>query len=129
MLRQINIIGCYVKDPTASAEFYRGLGFVVQPGSDMTTEVRLGSTRVQFTDQRTAQDKSAAFQKEALGEPKGTGLYVNVEVTDIDALYERYVARGYEPSSQPKDWPWGHREFALRDPDGYKLVFYEPLKS
>lgn len=32
---------------------------------------------------------------------------------------------GMKPSSEPRDWPWGRREFVLRDPDGYKLVFFK----
>lgn len=27
----------------------------------------------------------------------------------------------------PRDWPWGNREFVLKDPDGYKLVFWHEL--
>jgi hypothetical protein len=29
-----------------------------------------------------------------------------------------------KPEDVPKDIPQGRREFMLRDPDGYKLVFF-----
>jgi hypothetical protein len=34
---------------------------------------------------------------------------------------------GITPSTEPKDWPWGQREFVVRDPDRYKPVFYLKL--
>jgi len=46
-------------------------------------------------------------------------------VDDADASYQEVVAKGIKPSSEPRDWPWGNREFVVRDPDGYKLVFFQ----
>ena len=36
---------------------------------------------------------------------------------------------GVESRTEPKTWPWGKREFVVKDPDGYKLVFYSPVKK
>jgi hypothetical protein len=34
-------------------------------------------------------------------------------------------AAGMKPEGQPEKRPGGGREFVLRDPDGYKLVFFK----
>ena len=87
----------------------------------------LGSMTLQLIDKETAKEQGEAFQKEAFGEPKGTGVYVNVEVEQIDEYYQSLLAKGLKPSTEPRDWPWGHREFVIRDPDRYKLVFYQKI--
>jgi uncharacterized glyoxalase superfamily protein PhnB len=44
-------------------------------------------------------------------------------VTDVDALYERALAAGYQPATVPRDAEWGERFFHLVDPDGHELSF------
>ncbi|MGH7241082.1 MAG: VOC family protein [Candidatus Saccharimonadales bacterium] len=114
---------CYVKDLAKTSEFYEKLGF--RPGKQeagrMTCYVNWFS--VDFV-QASTEDKSE-FQAEATAEPKGAGLFINISVDDVDEFYEGIVAKGFKPSSEPRDWPWGRREFVLRDPDGYKLVFFK----
>lgn len=77
-----------------------------------------------------AQDKEqkAAFKKEASAEHKGAGQFLYISVEDVDETYKELVDKGVTPSSEPRDWPWGNREFVVRDPDGYKIVFFKKLK-
>ena len=67
------------------------------------------------------------FQADAEAEPKGAGLYIAINVEDVDAYYQAALDAGLKPSSEPRDWPSGNsrREFVLCDPDGYKLVFFQ----
>jgi uncharacterized glyoxalase superfamily protein PhnB len=51
-----------------------------------------------------------------------------LSVDDVDSTYQELVDKGLTPSSQPREWPWGNREFVIRDPDGYKLVIFKKLK-
>jgi catechol 2,3-dioxygenase-like lactoylglutathione lyase family enzyme len=44
-------------------------------------------------------------------------------VVDVDALYERALAAGYQPTTAPRDAEWGERFFHLIDPDGHELSF------
>lgn len=46
--------------------------------------------------------------------------YWNVQ--GINELYQEFVARGAHVISAPTDKPWGLREFALRTPDGHRIV-------
>jgi catechol 2,3-dioxygenase-like lactoylglutathione lyase family enzyme len=48
-------------------------------------------------------------------------------VDDVDAMYRRAVAAGFDPATSPADAPWGERYFHIRDPDGHELSFARPL--
>ena len=49
-------------------------------------------------------------------------------VDDVDAMFERAVAAGFVPETEPADAPWGERYFHIRDPDGHELSFARPLQ-
>jgi len=46
---------------------------------------------------------------------------------DIDALARRIRERGGTLAEEPKDEPWGGRDFAVADPDGFKITFASGL--
>ncbi len=54
---------------------------------------------------------------------KGVGfrLYCTT-AQDVDHLAKGIEARGGVLDSQPKDQPWGTRDFSMTDPDGFKLT-------
>lgn len=52
-------------------------------------------------------------------------LYIVVGPS-IDDRYERYRARGAPIAASPVSRPWGEREFAIRDCNGYVLWFSTP---
>lgn len=55
-------------------------------------------------------------------------LRLRIVVDDPDALYEEYREKGvFHEGTQPRDTPWGTREFAIYDPDRNSLTFYRPL--
>lgn len=127
MLKAVNLIGLYVKDIDVSLSFYKELGFSVASNDGSVAEVKLGAMRIQFVAQETARDQDESFQKDAFGEPKGTGVYIHVEVDHIDDYYQQLTEANISPSTKPRDWPWGQREFVVRDPDRYKLVVYQKI--
>jgi catechol 2,3-dioxygenase-like lactoylglutathione lyase family enzyme len=116
----------YIKDTAKSAEFYEKLGFTIKQNDPDYLSIRLNWFWMDFHPQ-DKEDKPE-FQKEANLDNKGAGLFTYINVEDVDEFYKGVVEKGLEPSSEPKDWPWGNREFVLRDPDGYKLVFFQKLK-
>jgi catechol 2,3-dioxygenase-like lactoylglutathione lyase family enzyme len=117
---------CYVEDLNKTAVFYEALGFRFGKRTPNSLTVYLNWFWVEFCAQ-DLEDK-AEFQKEAHLDPRGAGMFVCVKVEDVDAFYEGVVAKGLQPSSEPRNWSWGRREFVLRDPDGYKLVFFQKSK-
>ena len=48
---------------------------------------------------------------------------VNVFVTDVDALYQELTSRGAQPLNEPRDYPYGMRDFDVHDLDGNHLCF------
>jgi predicted enzyme related to lactoylglutathione lyase len=56
---------------------------------------------------------------------QGACLYTYIKVDDVDDTYQGVLAAGMKPDGEPQKRPSGNREFILRDPDGYKLVFFQ----
>lgn len=121
--KSVSGLGFYVQDIAATAAFYEALGFRVGERRDDYLKVYLNWFWMQFNT--VSSEHKEDFLREAQAEPKGAGLYINVAVDDVDEFHQAAVAAGLKPSSEPRDWPWGNREFALRDPDGYKLIFFQ----
>ena len=125
-MKSVAGIVCYVKDIEKTAEFYTSLGFTKEKHELDHVSIRLNWFWIDFHPQ-DKEDKPE-FQKEATLANKGAGMFLYINVEDVDEFYEGVIAKGLKPSSTPRDWPWGNREFVLRDPDGYKLVFFKKNK-
>ncbi len=52
------------------------------------------------------------------------GAAARIEVSDVDALQEELLGRGY-PYCRPQvqDMPWGTRDMSVQDPFGNKVTF------
>jgi len=48
----------------------------------------------------------------------GTGMYLTIEVDNVDTLYEQLKKKGIEIKIEIRDEPWGDRPFAIADPNG-----------
>jgi catechol 2,3-dioxygenase-like lactoylglutathione lyase family enzyme len=60
--------------------------------------------------------------------PKATGC--RVQVRDIANLYTHCSALGIvHPNAPLGTKPWGSHEFAIVDPDGNLVTFYEPVSA
>ena len=84
----------------------------------------MGDFTLAFIDENKTEIKNESGMK-----PKGTGIYTYVEVDDVDQHYDFVKKNGVEPRTEPKTWPWGKREFVVKDLDGYKMVFYSSVKK
>ena len=51
----------------------------------------------------------------------GEGVYLTIEVEDVDALYEDIKSKGVEIKIEIRDEPWGDRHFAIQDPNGVNI--------
>ena len=59
--------------------------------------------------------------------PRSDAMYVGVEVSGVDAEYNRLTGLGVDVG-ELRDFPWGERKFFFRDPDGF-LWSYGEIKS
>lgn len=114
---------CYVKDLNKTAEFYEKLGFRAGKRSDERITFYVNWFSIDFV--AIDKEDKPKFTEDARSTNKGMGIYINVKVNDVDEFYKEVLDAKMKPSSEPRDWPWGNREFVLRDPDGYKLVFFQ----
>lgn len=122
-MKSVAGITCYVTDITKTVEFYEALGFQFKKREADHATAYLNWFWLDFL--AIDQEDKPEFQKEANLSNKGAGQFLYISVEDVDEFYKGVLAKGLKPSSEPKDWPWGNREFAMRDPDGYKLVFFK----
>ena len=120
MIKRFHSTLFYASDLDETARFYTQLGLEVERAED-GVRVKLGDFRLYFID-----EKKTLIQNESGLKPKGLGIYTYVEVDDVDEYFQSLKQSGITPRTEPKTWPWGKREFVVKDPDGYKLVFYSP---
>ena len=60
---------------------------------------------------------------------KGEGFRIYcTTVQDIDALAAQFKARGGQLLEEPKTQAWGTRDFAVADPDGFKITFSSDME-
>ncbi len=48
----------------------------------------------------------------------GKGMYLTIEVEDVDEMYRQVKEKGVEIEIEIRDEPWGDRHFAIKDPNG-----------
>jgi catechol 2,3-dioxygenase-like lactoylglutathione lyase family enzyme len=90
----------HVPDVAATAKFYRDvLGFAWDFGDETYAVVWRDNSAIHFV--RDA------------GSPKGVHLFQWVR--DIDSYHRELIRRGAEGVTEPKDQPYGIREFGVRD--------------
>jgi catechol 2,3-dioxygenase-like lactoylglutathione lyase family enzyme len=119
----ISGITTYVADLSKTADFYEALGF--RRGKEEDDRVTFYVNWFFVTFVASDQVDDAQLRKDARSKAKGAGLFINIKVDDIADFHESVVAAGMEPDGDPEVQPSGNREFVLRDPDGYKLAFFQ----
>ena len=113
----------WVQENQISTKFYKKLGFDVIRSDNDHSVVSLGCFKITLVNMR---DESK-FAKDSMSSEKGRGMYVYIRVDDVDIKYKELIGLGFNLDNEPKDWQWGNREFILKDPDGYKLCFWQPI--
>ena len=116
-----------VNDLQASVAWYRDvLGFTVAEEYQMDGKVmgvRLVAGSATFL---LGQDDFAKGRDRQ----KGVGFRLFCETAqDVDQLAAAIKARGGKLSQEPTDQPWGARDFAVVDPDGFNISIMTPMKG
>jgi len=115
----------WVQENKTSEKFYKKLGFDILQSGDEHSLVSLNGFSIDLVSMRD-EDK---FARDSMSADKGRGVYVYINVDDVDAKHKELLEAGFNPYTEPKDWPWGNRELILKDPDGYKLCFWRPRNA
>ncbi|NSL88797.1 glyoxalase [Chitinophaga sp. Mgbs1] len=61
---------------------------------------------------------------------QGKGMYLTIEVDDVDKLYAAIKKKKIPIKIALRDEPWGDRHFAIEDPNGVgiDIVKYSPVR-
>ena len=121
-INSISGITCYVKDLTKTAKFYKTIGF--RPGKQETDRLTFYVNWFFMTFIAQDREDDPQMNKDAKHSVKGAGLLTYIKVDNLDDYYKAVVSKRLKPDSEPQV-RHGRREFVLRDPDGYKLLFFE----
>lgn len=102
-----------------TVEFYRGvLGLPVTVEKDWFVEFRLtADSFVSVADSRRATVESSG----------GSGITLTLQVDDIHARHGRLVQAGID-AGEVRKHSWGAWSFFCRDPEGYRLEFWQPIE-
>ncbi len=116
-IESISAVTLTTCDVAASIRFYRSLGFDMLYGgpSEAMTSFQVGQGFLNL--QKTTQPDTRAEWGRIV-------LYVS----DVDAMFDRCVASGWQPTTTPTDAPWGERFFHITDPAGHELSFAKKIE-
>lgn len=114
----------WVQDCTLSTKFYKKLGFDVTSQTERDATVRLGNFEIMLVTMRDEDE----FTGDSLAAEKGKGVYMYLQTDDVDDLYVELKEAGVAAHTEPRDWPWGNREFVVKDPDSYKICFWQKTR-
>src|SRR5256885_8320009 len=102
MIEGISAVTLGTHEMPRSVGFYRALGFEVLHGGEESS----------FTSFRSGTSYLNLIVQPAERRWSWWGRVI-FYVTDVDALYERALAAGYQPATVPRDAEWGERFFHL----------------
>lgn len=118
MLGRISYITLWVAEYDACLAFYRDvLDLPLETADENFAQFATQGTRFYL---HRLQDKTPL---------RSRALEIHFEVSDVDAVYDKLLARGVRFEDRPANMPWGTRMAAFRDPEGNAIEIIGPLQS
>ncbi len=121
-----------VKNLEESIKFYKTAGFIVEYERPENKFSFISLGEIQFMLQEDS--GSEKWDLAPLSYPYGNGINFQLEVDNVDRIYNRLKESGYkiafdmeENWYRQEDKLLGNKEFLVQDPDGYLLRFSEDL--
>jgi catechol 2,3-dioxygenase-like lactoylglutathione lyase family enzyme len=124
-VNSISGLTCYVMDLERTADFYESIGFRRGKEESGRATFYVNWFFVTFISQDGGDDADLRKEADLRTKARGAGQFLYIKVDDIADFHKGAVAAGMKPAGEPKVAASGNREFVLRDPDGYKLVFFQ----
>jgi uncharacterized glyoxalase superfamily protein PhnB len=125
---ELNAIGIAVSDLRRSMAFYRLLGADLRDGSgDGHVEARMpNGTRLMLDTEEIIRTFLPEWTR-----ANGNQVSLAFECAspaEVDEVYERVVAAGFEGEKKPWDAFWGQRYALVGDPEGVRVNLYAALE-
>jgi uncharacterized glyoxalase superfamily protein PhnB len=122
-----------VRDVDKSVEFYEALGFDRRwewkgdDGKLAYAGVGIGGAVIALGKINEDDDSGGEYKdyRKWVSGPLGGGVIINVELRNVDGVYEKAKKTKATIESRIKNWPYG-RAFTVNDPDGYVVKFLRP---
>ena len=126
-MTDLNAIGIAAADMAESIRFYRllGLDFPETPGEGHVEATSASGVRLMLDSEETILSFLPEWQRET-----GNQISLAFECAspaEVDEIYARVVAAGFEGEKEPWDAYWGQRYALLGDPDGVRVNLYAAL--
>jgi|SRR5215217_1909559 len=123
----LNALGIVVSDMARSIRFYRLLGLDVPetPEEGHVDTFLPNGVRFMLDTEQTVRSFRPDWTRES-----GNQLAVALECDsagEVDELYARVAAAGFDAEKEPWDAFWGQRYAQLKDPDGVPVDLYAAL--
>ena len=124
---ELNGVGIVTSDMARSIRFYRLLGIDVPETPDEGHVDAFLANGVRFM--LDSEDVVRSFRPEWA---RATGNQIGIALEcerpgEVDELYARATAAGFQGEKEPWDAFWGQRYAQLRDPDGVPVDLYATL--
>jgi uncharacterized glyoxalase superfamily protein PhnB len=124
---ELNAIGIAVADLRRSMQFYRllGLDLPEDPAEGHVEATMANGTRLMFDTEEVIRSFLPDWTR-ANGNQASLAFECE-SVAEVDEVYARVVAAGFEGEKEPWDAFWGQRYALLGDPDGVRVNLYAAL--
>ena len=125
----------YISDLEKSLHFYCGvIGFTQKFARPEERFAYIEMGQAQLMLDQIPDDHSKIWKTGDLTKPLGRGINFQIEVRNVQSIYERCIAANLEVF-QPPQTAWyreenhenGQTQFLIQDPDGYLLRFMQHL--
>jgi uncharacterized glyoxalase superfamily protein PhnB len=126
---ELNAIGIAVSDMAASIRFYRLLGLDVPetPDEGHVDAFLPNGVRFMLDSEEIIRSFLPDWSRQ-----NGNQVSLALECAspaEVDEIYARVTAAGFEGEKEPWDAYWGQRYALLGDPDGVRVNLYAALES
>ncbi len=126
-MAQPDMIGIVVQDMPQALEFYRALGLDIPLDAEKEDHVQViaNGYRIAWDTEESVKAFNPAWNA-----PNGSRIgiaFLCDNAADVDATYQRIVAKGYRSHKEPWDAFWGQRYAQVFDPDGNVIDLFAPL--
>jgi len=125
---ELNAVGIAVSDLHRTIEFYRVLGLELHAdGEEDHVEATMANgSRLMFDTEEVIRSFMPDWTR-----ADGNQVSLAFEcasTAEVDEVYGRVVAAGFEGEKEPWDAFWGQRYALLIDPDGVRINLYAALR-
>jgi uncharacterized glyoxalase superfamily protein PhnB len=127
MTPTLNAVGIVTSDMARTLEFFRQLGLDVPDTPDeghVNIEIA-GGTRVMIDTEEEMRKFRPEWERSAGNQ--SSFAFECESPSEVDEVYARITAAGFQGDKAPWDAFWGQRYAQLRDPDGVPVDLYAAL--